>query len=96
MLVVAAYHCRSETGTIFTSDTFDSRQLNWTALVEIAGAYLITQSDFLRRLLGTTEINAQQFGLALLAALLLALTWELGKRIVRSRQTAPEATQRSR
>jgi Ca2+-transporting ATPase len=92
MLVVAAYHSRSEIGTIFTSDTFNSRQLNWTALAEIAGAWLITQSDFLRRLLGTTEITAQQWGLALLAAVLLLLTWELGKWVGRRSSAAVPAT----
>ena len=94
MLVVAAYHSRSETGTIFTTDTFNSRQLNWTALAEIAGAWLITQSDFLRRLLGTTEITAQQWGLALVAAVLLLIVWELGKWIARreeARDTAQPA-----
>ena len=39
--------------------------MNWIALAEIAGAFLITQSDFLRGLLGTTQLNAQQWGLAL-------------------------------
>jgi Ca2+-transporting ATPase len=79
MLVVAAYECRSETGTVFTLDTFDSTQMNLTATAEIAGAILITQWDFLARLLGTTQLTAQQFGLALLAALVLLGVWELGK-----------------
>jgi hypothetical protein len=93
MLVVAAYHSRSETGTIFTSDTFNSRQLNWTALAEIASAWLITQSDFLRRLLGTTELDAQEFGITLLAAVLLALIWELGKWIARRGEAARDTAQ---
>jgi Ca2+-transporting ATPase len=79
MLVVAAYECRSETGTVFTLDTFDSTQMNLTATAEIAGAILVTQWDFLARLLGTTQLTAQQFGLALLAALVLLGVWELGK-----------------
>ena len=83
MLVVAAYESRSETGTVFTTDTFNSRNLNLTALAEIVGALLLTQWDFLRRLLGTTDLTAQQWGLALLAAVLLLLAWEAGKWIAR-------------
>jgi Ca2+-transporting ATPase len=83
MLIVAAFHSRSETGTIFTIDTFNSSQLNWTALAEFAGAYLITQSEFFRRLLGTTELTTKQWGLALLAAVILLLVWEFGKWIAR-------------
>ena len=79
MLVVAAYECRSETGTVFTLDAFDSTQLNLTAAAEIVGAILVTQWDLLTRLLGTTQLTAQQFGLAFLAALVLLGVWELGK-----------------
>jgi Ca2+-transporting ATPase len=89
MLVVAGYHSRSETATVFTLDTFDSRKLNLVAAVEVLGAILITQWEFLRRLLGTTELDAQQWGLALAAALLLLLTWELAKWIVRRRAGRP-------
>jgi Ca2+-transporting ATPase len=83
MLVVAGYHSRSESASVFTLDTFDSRKLNLVAAVEVLGAILITQWDFLQRLLGTTRLTAQQWGLALLAAVLLLLTWELAKWIVR-------------
>ena len=79
MLVVAAFECRSERASVFDSDTFNSSKLNWTALAEILGVILITQWDFLRRLLGTTELTAQQWGAALLAAIALLLAWELGK-----------------
>ncbi len=85
MLVVAAFECRSERASVFDSDTFNSSKLNWTALAEILGAILITQWDFLRRLLGTTELTAQQWGAALLAAIALLLAWELGKWIARLR-----------
>jgi P-type Ca2+ transporter type 2C len=87
MLIVAAYHSRSETGTLLTTETFNSSNLNWTALAELAGAFLLTQSDFLRRLLGTTELTAQQWALALLAAVALLLAWELGKWIARRAAT---------
>ena len=83
MLVVAAFDCRSETGTVFTTDTFNSRNLNLTAIAEIVGAVLLTQWDFLRRLLGTTELTAQQWGAALLAAVILIVVWEAGKWIAR-------------
>jgi Ca2+-transporting ATPase len=83
MLVVAAYECRSERGTIFTSETFDSAKLNWIALAEVSGAILLTQWDFLRRLLGTTQLDTQQWGLALGTAVSLVLVWELGKWLAR-------------
>ena len=83
MLVAAAYECRSETETVFRMETFNSAKLNWVALAEVVGAFLLTQSDFLRGLLGTTQLNAEQWGLALFAAVALVLTWELGKWIAR-------------
>ena len=94
MLVVAAFECRSERASVFDSDTFNSSKLNWTALAEILGAILITQWDFLRRLLGTTELTAQQWGAALLAAIALLLAWELGKWIARLR-AGPSADSRA-
>ncbi|HEY6398601.1 MAG TPA: HAD-IC family P-type ATPase, partial [Solirubrobacteraceae bacterium] len=92
MLVVAAYECRSERGTVLTTDTFNSPQLNWTAVAEFIGAILITQWDFLRRLLGTTELTTQQFGLALCSAVALLLVWELGKWIARRTAGATSVT----
>ncbi|MFE2938712.1 cation-translocating P-type ATPase [Streptomyces sp. NPDC059255] len=82
-LIVAAFECRSETDSVLTTSTFDSRQLNWVALAQFVLAVLVTQMDGFRRILGTTEINARQFGWALLAALALLLVWELGKFLAR-------------
>jgi P-type Ca2+ transporter type 2C len=83
MLVIAAFECRSETETVFTTATFDSKQMNWAAIGEFALAVLTTQMDLFHRLLGTTTIDAQQFGWALVPAILLVLLWELGKLIAR-------------
>jgi Ca2+-transporting ATPase len=83
MLVAAAYESRSESASVFTTATFDSAQMNWTALAEIAGAFLLTQSDFLGQLLGTTRLTASQWGIALLSAVVLVVAWEAGKWIVR-------------
>jgi P-type Ca2+ transporter type 2C len=88
MLVVAAFESRSETGTVFSVDTFNSPRMNKTAVVEIALAYLITQADFLNKLLGTTSLSFAQWGLALLAAVVFLLAWELGKSIARRTSTA--------
>jgi Ca2+-transporting ATPase len=85
MLVVAAFESRNETNTILTTDTFNSRKMNMIAGIEVLGAILATQWDFLRRILGTTELTAQQFGLALLSAILLLGTWEFAKWIARRR-----------
>ncbi|MGW4897202.1 cation-translocating P-type ATPase [Kitasatospora sp. NPDC004240] len=87
-LIVAAYECRSERASVLTVRTFDSKQMNLAALGEFVLAVLVTQMDAFHRLLGTTEIDARQFGWALLAALALLLLWELGKLIARRRTPA--------
>ena len=87
MLVVAAFECRSETASMFTVDTFNSSRMNMIAAAEIVGAFLITQADFLERLLGTVQLNAQQWGLALLSALLLLACWEIAKWVARRSST---------
>jgi P-type Ca2+ transporter type 2C len=88
MLVVAAFESRRERGTVFSVETFNSPRMNKTAVVEIALAYLITQADFLNKLLGTKELTFAQWGLGLLAAVGLLLLWELGKLIARRSRTA--------
>jgi Ca2+-transporting ATPase len=88
MLVVAAFEARSETESVFTLDTFNSSRMNLIALAEFAGAFLITQADFMQRLLGTTRLTARQWGLSLLMAVLLLGLWEASKAIARSRHTA--------
>jgi Ca2+-transporting ATPase len=83
MLVVGAFESRSETASVFTTDTFNSAKMNWIALAEVAGGFLLTQADFLRRLLGTTALTTQQWALGLLAAIALLLAWEIGKWVAR-------------
>jgi Ca2+-transporting ATPase len=82
-LIVAAIECRSETGTALTTDTFDSKQLNWAILGEFVMAVLITQMDVFNRLLDTTQLNLRQFAWALVPALALLALWELGKLLAR-------------
>jgi Ca2+-transporting ATPase len=90
MLIVAAFEARSETETVFSVDTFNSSRMNLIALAEVAGAFLITQADFMQRLLGTTTLTARQWGMGLLAAVVLLFGWELGKWI--ARRTTPTKT----
>jgi len=80
---VAAVECRSETATALTTATFDSKQMNWAMLGEFIVAVLVTQMDVFHRLLGTVDINAQQFGWALVPAVLLLALWEIGKVVAR-------------
>ncbi|MET8450200.1 cation-transporting P-type ATPase [Streptomyces sp. NPDC005209] len=82
-LIVAALECRSETATVLTPASFDSKQMNWAIFVEFALAVLVTQLDGFRRLLGTTRIDVHQFGWALLPPLVLLALWELGKLVAR-------------
>ena len=100
-LIVAAVESRDATGTVLTTATFDSRQLNRVMLVQFIVAVLVTQMDVFNRLLGTVQINLRQFGWALLPAVALLALWELGKLVARrsAASTAPEqglSTRRSR
>lgn len=87
-LIVAAFECRSETESVLTPSTFDSRQMNWVALAQLVLSALVTQLDGFRRLLGTTSITAGQYGWALLTAVALLLLWELGKLLTRRARAA--------
>jgi Ca2+-transporting ATPase len=91
-LVVAALECRSETGSILTTATFDSKQMNRALIIEVILAVLITQMDALRRLLGTTELNVREFGWALVPAIGLFIVWELGKLVARRYEGASSST----
>ena len=92
LIIVAAFQARSVTASAFTVDTFDNRNLNWTAVAELILAVLITQWDVLRRLFGTVELTLAQWASALVPALLLVFIWELGKLIARRGTTrAPAA-----
>ena len=64
MLVVAAFEARSETGTAFDTDIFNSSRMNLIAVAEVAAAFLITQADFMQRLPGTAQLTAAQWGFA--------------------------------
>jgi P-type Ca2+ transporter type 2C len=88
MLVAAAFECRSETATILTTDTFNSRRMNMIAAVEVIGAVLATGWGFLNRLLGTMQLTTQQFGVALTCALVLLVAWEAAKAVARRRAAA--------
>ena len=87
-LIVAAFECRSETGSALRATTFDSRQMNLAALSEFVLAVLVTQLDGFRRILGTAEIDLRQFGWALLAAVVFLALWELGKALARRSRSA--------
>ena len=88
-LIVAAVECRSETGTVLTTATFDSKQMNWAIIGEFALAVLVTQMDAFNRLLGTTQLNMREFAWALVPAVALLALWELGKLIARKRGRGP-------
>lgn len=90
-LIVAALECRSETGTVLTTATFDSKHMNWAALGEFVLAVLVTQLDAFQHLLGTTRLNLREFGWALVPAVVLLALWELGKVIARRAPAARPA-----
>jgi Ca2+-transporting ATPase len=98
-LIVGAVECRSQTQTVFTTATFDSKQMNWTLLGEFLLAVLVTQMEVFNRLLDTTPITLAQFGWALVPAVALLALWEAGKAVIRrvdSRRSAGEGSPRDR
>jgi Ca2+-transporting ATPase len=90
-LIVAAFECRSERASALSVDTFDSKQMNRAALVELVLAVFVTQLDGFRRLLGTTQIDLQQFAWALIPAIALLGLWESGKLVARRSRPAGTA-----
>ena len=88
MLVVAAYECRSLTGSVLTPDAFDNPRLNWTAAVEVALAVAVTQMDLFNRLLDTDAAHRRPIPAGTGVGGLLLLFWELGKLVARRRLTA--------
>lgn len=86
--IVSTFHSRSMTGTVFTVATFDSRQLNIIALVELVLAYLVTQWDVLAGLLETTALSGGQWAFCLVPAILLLLLWDVAKWFARRLQGA--------
>ena len=83
LLIASAFQARSVTATALTPESFDNRNLNWTALVELVLAVCITQMDVMRTLLGTVKLSLAQWSLALAPAVALFFLWELGKLIAR-------------
>jgi len=93
MLIVAAFESRSDTDTVFTTATFNSRRMNRVAIIEFVGAILITQADFMTRLLGTKSLDAEQWAIGALAAVLLLIVWEAGKWVARRAGVGEQATE---
>ena len=83
MLIAAVFQARSVTDTALTTESFDNRNLNIAALIELLLAVLITQMDVMRTLLGTVQLSLTQWSLALAPAIALLFLWELGKLIAR-------------
>jgi len=83
LIVASAFQARSVTASALTPETFDNPGLDWTALVEVVLAVLITQMDVLRRLFGTAQLSLGQWALALLPAVALFFLWDLGKLVAR-------------
>jgi P-type Ca2+ transporter type 2C len=90
MMIIAAFECRSETETVFTTATFDSKQMNWAAAGEFVLAVLTTQMDALRRFLGTTDLSMKEFRWALIPPVVLLGLWEGGKALARRNRAAKQ------
>ena len=88
MIVVAAFQARSVTDSALNMSSFDNAKLNWTALVELVLAVLITQLEAMRRIFDTVPIGISEWALALVPAVVLFFVWEIGKLIARRRVPA--------
>ncbi|MHB1430541.1 MAG: cation-translocating P-type ATPase [Streptosporangiaceae bacterium] len=82
-MIVAAVECRSEMDSALTTDTFDSKHLNRSMIVEFILAILVTQMGVFNRLLGTTQLDLRQWSWALVPPIGLFILWEIGKLIGR-------------
>jgi Ca2+-transporting ATPase len=85
MLVIAAFECRDEKGSILRVDTFDNRTLNLTLLAEVVLAILIARGGVLSSFLGTAALTPREWLIGALPAVVLFVGWELGKLIARRR-----------
>ena len=92
-LIVAALECRSETNSVLTTGTFDTRQMNRAVAVQVVLAVLVTQMDVLRRLLGTTQLNFEQFLWAFVPAIALLALWEAGKLVMGRAAPRPQPSE---
>jgi Ca2+-transporting ATPase len=90
MIVVAAFQARSVTASALRMETFDNPKLNWTAVVEVVLAVLITQLELMRRIFDTAQIGMTEWALCLAPAIALFFVWEIGKLVARQR-TGPAA-----
>jgi Ca2+-transporting ATPase len=86
MLVIAAFECRDEKGSILRVDTFDNRTLNLTLLAEVVLAILIARGGVLSSFLGTAALTPREWLIGAMPAVVLFVGWELGKLISRRRR----------
>ena len=88
MIIVAAFQARSVTESALNMTSFDNAKLNWTALVELVLAVLITQLEAMRRIFETVPLGISEWALALVPAVVLFFVWEIGKLVARRRVPA--------
>ncbi|WP_272496051.1 cation-translocating P-type ATPase [Arthrobacter antioxidans] len=76
---------RSESGSVFSLQTFTNRSI-WVALLAVVVLQiLVVNLDILQRFFDTTELSSTQWGLAVLIASSVLWVEEIRKAIVRSR-----------
>jgi P-type Ca2+ transporter type 2C len=92
MLVVAAFECRDQTGSILRMETLDNNIVNVTIVVELALALLIARGGVLTSLLDTQGLTGRQWLIGALPAVVLAILWELGKLAARRADERAPAT----
>jgi P-type Ca2+ transporter type 2C len=92
MLVIAAFQCRDQLGSVLRLETFDNSTVNVTIVIEVVLAILIARGSFLPPLLGTATLTGEQWLIGAAPALVLFVLWELGKALARRRTSPATAT----
>jgi P-type Ca2+ transporter type 2C len=81
--IAAAVEWRDPQHSIFTRDTIANGRFNLLVLAAVALTLVATMIDMLNRILGTVPLNANQWGVCLLAVIVFVILSEIIKFIVR-------------
>ncbi len=90
MNIIAALEERDPERSVFDRHSFANRRFNLTILGCLALTVLVTELGFLQRIFDTTSLTAEQWGICLLAGLVMVALAEIVKLI--SRQTGRAST----
>jgi Ca2+-transporting ATPase len=91
MNIIAALEERDPERSVFDRHTVANRRFNLTILGCLALTVLVTELGFLQRIFDTTSLTAEQWGICLLAGLVMVALAEIVKLIMRQTGRASTA-----